>query len=1277
MRTNLKKAILLLTVAMLLPAQGIDYAKAEEEPVQTYATERSSSEMHFDMSEKSTMYHGSTGFLYGVAEINVPSIDLLYGLKPAVLVQKAYNGLQHPTGDSVRTSSAIKAAGGKSIQVYFQDIYLEWPYNAPYKDDGSLDVDGYQKAVEEILYGTICDKASADDPNAFLGSDGNYYTLNEEKAQMYSYVLFNEPDNIWYGNNLSGLENAWKQIYDAVHAIDPNAKCVGPNFSSFNAGSYDSFLSYCYDNNCLPELISWHELGDNSLTNYYSNYDTIKGYADKYYTDEYTQKSGREITPELIVNEYARYYDIGAPGGLVKWLSMFEDKDMNGCMAYWGMANSLNEMAAKQNSPNSTWWVYHWYAQMTGEQCAHTSPDFASSNFYGTVSYDEDINMAYALFGGAQSSNETVYLDNLDKTSLVGEHGAVNVKVYGVGYSGQMGTTYKPECVYDGAVNVTDNTLKIHIENTDEMDVYFAVITKTDEEGTDMSGAAMSVISYEAENAELIGGAKTYSKKAWGDLATSGRSIVGSINNNGDGVKFTVDVPEDGTYNMSLFYSLQAPYVNAQSFEPDANGQNRAIGQVLPFGMSIDGGENETIYLDTTVKWDYKTHHDIDLELTKGEHTITFTQINGDEGNKGNLQLVACVDKIDLTHIEDENTRNDFTIDMDEQTAFIENGSAKITAVAPVSGYYDISGDGDFTLKKQVVDYAADAESYSEADVYDVDVENTVYLSQGANTLTVTGDVSELKFDYISDETHTSVIKADEMNIRGYNAYYKDNSYADGGKVITELGIGQNVIEGEEAKDNYIEFKVNAESEGMYNFAVKYANDEPAPVMKKTDGSNYVHPYNIDLVERYAQFSVNDGEPETVYFRNTLSWDTFETMDVQLHLNEGENTIKIYNDNSYQFSSIVNSTAPEIASISITPLSYSGSAVTFAAPDTNVDTSFIDTLLAQANEKLINEDDYTEKSITGLKTAVESVDKSTQSATNISYSSLKTAMQALRLKTDMPEDIDEKFENAGSGSLMHVAKTATTPYTQIKGITLYIGNRPGGDDWSTNWSVEDGGVTGKALVMNSGSFVSSSRGPRMQINEVDIPDGGYTQADMKIKISSGGVLNYNDSTSTDTNTVLGGLIADGSSWNNVSVKIIRDGVYTRTIYVNGVEVLSDHESTFPVFWGTTSNGSGQKIYFDDVSVKTYLTYQDHNDQTGITFENNSVVYIRGDFEGTLNAYLAEYDENGILSHVYMSEMNDDTPEMSISVPDDSDNSFKAYLWDDNMNPVCDVEILEK
>ena len=44
-------------------------------------------ELHFDMNQRSALYHGSTGFLYGTSEINVPSIDLLQGLKPKVMVQ--------------------------------------------------------------------------------------------------------------------------------------------------------------------------------------------------------------------------------------------------------------------------------------------------------------------------------------------------------------------------------------------------------------------------------------------------------------------------------------------------------------------------------------------------------------------------------------------------------------------------------------------------------------------------------------------------------------------------------------------------------------------------------------------------------------------------------------------------------------------------------------------------------------------------------------------------------------------------------------------------------------------------------------------------------------------------------------------------------------------------------------------------------------------------------------------------------------------------------------
>ncbi|MFA9464934.1 MAG: LamG domain-containing protein [Velocimicrobium sp.] len=87
------------------------------------------STLNFDISKSlGDMFHGSTGFLYGVSEVNVPSIDLITAIKPKILVQKAADGKQHPTGDAYRLTSYMKQAGVENLQIYLQDYYLEWPY---------------------------------------------------------------------------------------------------------------------------------------------------------------------------------------------------------------------------------------------------------------------------------------------------------------------------------------------------------------------------------------------------------------------------------------------------------------------------------------------------------------------------------------------------------------------------------------------------------------------------------------------------------------------------------------------------------------------------------------------------------------------------------------------------------------------------------------------------------------------------------------------------------------------------------------------------------------------------------------------------------------------------------------------------------------------------------------------------------------------------------------------------------------------------------------------
>ena len=779
---------------------------------------------------------------------------------------------------------------------------------------------------------------------------------------------------------------------------------------------------------------------------------------------------------------------------------------------------------------------------------------------------------------------------------------------------------------------------KIQVTDTDEMDAFFAVITSTDETGAPMENVSISTLSYEAEDAELIGGARAYDKVGWSTFAASGRKDVGNINNNGDGVRFTVNVPEDGMYDVGLFYSLQAPYVDAQTLEPDANGQNRAIGHTLPYGMQVDDGDVNTIYLESTVVWNYRRHYNTDVYLTEGDHTITFTQINGDEGDKGNLQLVAAIDKLDLDLIESEDTRYDFEIDMSEQTNFKEGNVTKVTAIAPIAGYYNVSGEGGFTLTRQSVDYASDAKTYSDVNVYDVEIGNTVYLSQGANTIGVTGDVGVLNFEYdaVKTEQNSVVIDAEDMAIHGTNAYYKENEYAESGSVVTELGIGQNEEDSANAEDNYIEFNVNAPSEGMYNFAIRYANDEPAPVMLKSDGSTYVHPYNIDLVERYAQISVNGGEPETVYFRNTMSWETFREVDVQLRLSEGDNIIRIYNDNSYQFSELVNSTAPEIDTITVSRQSWDGTSVTVSSEQGVIDTSMLDVVIAEAERKLDQNDVYSETSLNELKAALERVVRDTQSGVNRSYNDVKDAIDALKpISLDLSEYYITSYASTSVG----------TPSNSFDGDTSTV--------WTTDRSTSPY-VAYEVFYAGDGKV--------FDLEEIEM------QGDTNTKVMYLG---------TNSDDILKDPVSMGVADQDLCKK--DSELYRPFAQLYSADILGTANGA-----DVTTQLSGQYRYlivaayvWEVTNVSELTLSATVEDTDGIeadieivqdTDGMNAEFNIKYNNTGELpKAYFAGYDETGKLISLDTAQVEGDHLSLELA---SGAKKYKAFLWDDDQVPLA-------
>jgi hypothetical protein len=118
------------------------------------------------------------------------------------------------------------------------------------------------------------------------------------------------------------------------------------------------------------------------------------------------------------------------------------------------------------------------------------------------------------------------------------------------------------------------------------------------------------------------------------------------------------------------------------------------------------------------------------------------------------------------------------------------------------------------------------------------------------------------------------------------------NQYAYGGSDVGYIGNGAG---------NTLAFTgIRAPRAGSYRVVLSYADDERA-------GSGN---YNANLVDRGFTVSTSAGTNETVYARNTYSWDQFDTIELTVQLAAGSNTITFGNPAAY---------APNIDKITVAP----------------------------------------------------------------------------------------------------------------------------------------------------------------------------------------------------------------------------------------------------------------------------------------------------------------------------------------------------------------------
>ncbi len=102
-------------------------------------------------------------------------------------------------------------------------------------------------------------------------------------------------------------------------------------------------------------------------------------------------------------------------------------------------------------------------------------------------------------------------------------------------------------------------------------------------------------------------------------------------------------------------------------------------------------------------------------------------------------------------------------------------------------------------------------------------------------------------------------------------------------------GTYVNGITSYDGQARYLEVPIDVHEAGRYKLVVRYANGQYSGT----------HAYNNNVVERYAQVSVNGRRSRTVHFKNTISWQHFATMTLDVWLSSGRNTIRFSNDNMY------------------------------------------------------------------------------------------------------------------------------------------------------------------------------------------------------------------------------------------------------------------------------------------------------------------------------------------------------------------------------------------
>lgn len=386
--------------------------------------------------------HVASGSLYGLADATNPTDALASAIKPPEFVLKPSGGTQQPTGDILVTAAKSQALGAKVVD-RLSDYYPGWPYQFSW--------DSWDNVVRNEL------------------TKVNTSTV----PNLAAYAPWNESDGTWNTAKNGTFEDFWTHTYRLIRSIDPTTPIQGPSFSD-NISDMDNFLRNAVATDTVPDILAWHELIRS--TKIEGDINTVVALEKKY-----------GITPRLIdIEEYAAPSEVGIPGALVGYIAKFERLGIsNAELAFWNQSGTLGDLlTARGGSPNGAYWLYTWYAQMSGDMVTTTPPAGGAALFDAAASVSSDKTEVNIVTGG-NTGPTTVKVDGLKKLHLGSK---VNAKI-------EFTPSYGRTAPASGPVTVSETSYSIGADGSISVPIvmnpaygYHVTITKAGSNTTDLSG---------------------------------------------------------------------------------------------------------------------------------------------------------------------------------------------------------------------------------------------------------------------------------------------------------------------------------------------------------------------------------------------------------------------------------------------------------------------------------------------------------------------------------------------------------------------------------------------------------------------------------------------------------------------------------------------------------------------------------------------------------------------------------------------------------------------